>query len=115
MAVDLTALRQLARNGCVDWSAHATQRMIERNITRASVISTLENSNNEVLEVQPPQKPWQNERYAVYYNKIPNVIAVVTFTIVAGLPRLLVITVEHPQTEKWALNFNPPPSLIRIK
>lgn len=112
MAADLTSIRRLAKNKQLNWSVHATQRVCERGISSADAIAVLSDDANEILETQPPIKPWQNERYAVYCSAYPEIIVIVT-VIFDSLPKLQIITVENPAKDKWNKNPTPPPTLVR--
>lgn len=88
-------LKQKASEHKIKWRGHASQRMIERDIKRNSVIKAI--LNGEIIEDYPEDFPFPSCLILGYSidGKPLHVVCSI------GQDYLWIITVYHPDSNKW--------------
>ncbi len=113
---DLPQLRQLAKNGQVDYSDHAFKQMLSRRISTLLVEAILMSSTNQLIETQPPSstpgKEHADERVLIYDPKSSSDVIVICVITIFPLPQITVVTAEYVQDDKWE-RVSGNPALIR--
>ena len=116
-ASELPQLRLLANNGCITYTEHAIDQMLEREISQHAVKQILTSQTNQLIEVQSPSKKagmqHNDERILISDPKFPGCIIVILIVLIGQAPELRVITVEHASDNKWLKNPNDNPWLTR--
>ena len=113
---DLPHLRQLAKNGQVNYSGHAFKQMLSRRISTFLVEAILMSSTNQLIETQSPSstpgKEHTDERVLIYDPHSSSNVIVICAISLFPLPQITVITAEYVQDDKWE-RVSGNPALIR--
>ncbi|MFO7958629.1 MAG: DUF4258 domain-containing protein [Candidatus Brocadiia bacterium] len=98
--MDIAAIARAARQGCLRWRAHALERMLQRGISRASVLRTLE--QGEVIEDYPDDRPFPSALLLGFAEGRP-LHVVVALDATSGYAH--VVTVYEPDLEHFESDF----------
>lgn len=114
---DLSAIRQLAKNGAFSFSDHAYAQMLNRGITYDDVESILTSSTNQIIECQSPSctpgKSHTDERILLYDPCASKDAIVIFVLLLVPAPDLRIVTVEYVDSAKWERNEGSVPCLVR--
>lgn len=93
--MEIEQIRKLCAERKIKWSLHAAQRIMERGIDRADVLSCLE--NGEIIEDYPTDFP--NPSCLVFGYSVAN--KVLHVVVGSNGDMLFIITAYFPTTEKF--------------
>ena len=114
---DLPALRLLANNNQISYSEHATDQMLDRNISCSDVKDILSSPTNQLIEIQSPSKALgkehNDERALISDPHHKSAIIVVLVILFKPAPEIRVITVEPVLGTKWDTHVDDDPWLVR--
>ena len=114
---DLPDLRRLATNDRISYSEHATDQMLDRNISRADVKDILSSPTNQLIETQSPSKAvgktHSDERALVSDPLHKRAVIVVLVILFDPIPEIRVITVEPALEDRWDTHIGDDPWLVR--
>lgn len=96
---DLVGLREAAEQGRIHWRQHALERLLERGISRAEVLSAI--VNGTVIEVYSTDRPYPS--CLMLYAEAEPVHVVAAVDPAAGIGH--VITAYRPDLEHFAPDF----------
>jgi len=86
--------------GNIEWSAHTLRRMLERNISRESILHII--CHGEIIEAYPDDRPFPSALFFGMWDNKP------LHTVIAhdkGTEKIFVITSYQPDTEHFDSNF----------
>jgi len=114
---DLPDLRRLATNNRISYSEHATDQMLDRDISRADVKDILSSPTNQLIETQSPSKAagkaHSDERALVSDPLHKSAVIVVLVILFDPVPEIRVITAEPALADRWDTHIGDDPWLVR--
>ena len=114
----LEQIRRSAREGKIQYSNHAVDRMLERKIRSESIDEVLQSTDNQVIEEQPPStekdRSHKNSRYLIYSPQCAIYRDIIIILALTSKEEISIITVEETDPTKWKRSGKENPYLIRI-
>lgn len=95
----LSDIRSKIKEKKINWRVHATQRLIERGISRASIIHSI--LNCEIIEEYPADFPFPSCLILGFDENSSPLHSVCAI----GQNYLWIITVYKPASDKWENNY----------
>lgn len=114
---NLPDIRQLASNGALSFTEHASQQIISRGISCDNVENILTSQTNQIIEYQSPSctpgRTHTNERVLVYdpHSRIDAIV--VLCPLFLPTPEIRIITVEIVDEAVWIRQNGKIPCLVR--
>jgi hypothetical protein len=98
--VNLTRLRAALTAGSIEWEGHVLERLVSRNIARATVLRILR--SGECIEDYPADFPFPSGLFLGWHDDKPlHVVAALE----EATPRIFIITAYEPDTEHFEDDF----------